>query len=220
VRHIRALGGQTEVEQHAGDGRAPEALPQPPSVQEEAIQIAERLAALVESRRTQQSAANPATRAPGARGGGAVGGVVGARHSGRLLGNLLVTRGFLVEAELDYALARQASAGDPIGEILVDLGLITERDLVELLAEQLRMEVVSLDRIEVDRALLALVPPAEARRRAALPLRRVDGHIEVAIADPSNAAAIAGLMVMLGAPLRLFLATRADIDAAVDRLYG
>ena len=201
--------------------RDPEPLPAPVSAQEEAMRIAERLTALVESRRAESSVTPPVT-APVDAGHPAahVGQVVGARHTGRLLGNLLLTRGFIVESELRYALARQATTGGPIGQILVDLGLITDRDLVELLAEQMRMQVIDVSRVECDRALRNLVPKADARRLAALPLRRVDGQIDVAVADPTDEDAVAELMNRLGAPLRLFLATRADIDAAVDRIYG
>jgi len=175
-----------------------------PSSSDEAVVVAERLSALLER-----------TRA----GAGVEADVIGARHSGRLLGNLLLTRAYIVEAELQYALERQAAIGGALGEILVDLGLITERDLVHLLAEQLRMEVVDPARIEGDPATLALLPKSEAQRRAALPFRRVDQHIEVAMANPTDGEAVAELMRLLGGPLRLFLATRADIDAAVERLY-
>ena len=44
--------------------------------------------------------------------------------------------------------------------------------------------------------------------------------MDVAIADPTDDDTVAELMGILGAPLRLFLATRADIDAAVDRYYS
>jgi len=217
LRRIRALGGQTDDDPSAAPARGP-APPDPASASPtEAQLIEERLAALVESRRAK---AGPAPRTGASGTGEAVGGIVGARHSGRLLGNLLVTRGFIVETELNYALTRQATTGDPIGRILVDLGLITDRDLVELLAEQLRMQVVDLSRLRGDRVLLSLLSQAEARRRAALPLRRVDGLIEVALAEPTDDHAVTELMHILGAPLRLFLATRADIDAAVDRFYS
>jgi hypothetical protein len=218
VQRIEDPGGQTDGDEVSAISRVPEALPPALSREEEAILIAERLTALVESRRRSveparvaRARADPAPTGPG---------VVGARHSGRLLGNLLVTRGFIVEAELRYALARQATTGGPIGQILVDLGLITDRDLVELLAEQLRMHVIDLSRVEADRETLARLPKHDARRLAALPLRRVDGHIDVAVADPSDEDSVNELMARLGAPLRLLLATRADIDAAVDRLYG
>ncbi len=63
------------------------------------------------------------------------------------------------------------------------------------------------------------MPRVEAQTRAALPLRRANGLIEVAVVDPTDEHGVAELMQMLGTPVRLFLATRADIDAAVERLY-
>jgi hypothetical protein len=121
---------------------------------------------------------------------------------------------------LQYALARQASSGGPIGQILVDLGLITERDLLELLAEQLRMHLIDVARVDADRETLSLIPKETARRLAALPLRRVNGQIELAVADPTDEDAVGELTRLLGTSLRLFLASRADIEAAVDRLYA
>jgi len=203
VRRIRDLGGQTETDPSLPSPRAPESFPRPASREAEARLIAERLAALVESRR-----ARPVAR------------VVGARHSGRLLGNLLLTRGFLVESELNYALARQATTGEPIGQVLVDLGLITDRDLVELLAEQLRVEVVDLRRIECDRALAFRLPQHVARRLGALPVRRVGEQIDVVMADPTDDDAVGELTERLGGSLRLLLAPRAEIDSTIDRLYG
>jgi hypothetical protein len=177
---------------------------------EEAVLVAERLSALLERRRAESSSTTAGTSAT----------VIGARHSGRLLGNLLLARAYLVETELEYALRRQAETGGALGEILVELGLITERDLVELLAEQLRMELVDPARIKGDPALLARVPREDARRRAAVPWRRADGHVDVVMADPTDDDAVGKLMTALGEPLRLYLATRADIERAVERLYG
>jgi hypothetical protein len=145
--------------------------------------------------------------------------VEGARHTGRLLGNLLLTRGFIVESELQYALSLQAQSGHLIGEILIELGLITEDDLVELLAEQRRMQVLDPVRVVCDPDLLARLPKADAHRLGALAFRVADGRIHVVIADPSNGNAIAELMNLLDGRLRLFLATRAAIDAAIDRVY-
>jgi hypothetical protein len=164
----------------------------------------------------------PAPAPPTARpetGGTTDAGVEGARHSGRLLGNLLVTRGFVLESELQYALSLQAQSGHPIGQILIELGLITERDLVELLAEQRRMQVMDPARVVCDDDMLARLPKADAHRLCALPIRITDGKIDVVISDPSNGNAVAELMNLLGGRLRLFLATRAAIDAAIDRVY-
>jgi hypothetical protein len=209
LRRKRAPGGQTDIDRSPAVARAPKPFRPPPSPlharEEEARLIAARLAALVESRR--------------ARPGTVAGRVAGARHSGRLLGNLLLTRGFLVEPELNYALARQAATGAPLGEVLVELGFIGEHDLVELLAEQLRVEVVDLKRVECDRSVARRLPAYVARRLGALPLRRAGERIDVVMADPTDDEAVGALTERLGSPLRLLLAPRADIDAAIDRLY-
>ena len=60
--------------------------------------------------------------------------VVGPRHTGRRLGALLVTRGYIMEDELERALAVQERTGERLGEVLLRLNFIGERDLTELLA--------------------------------------------------------------------------------------
>jgi hypothetical protein len=235
VRRNRAAGDQIDRERTVTDQpRPPAALTPSPNREEEARLIAERLAALVASRRAEvaQSKPDPApVVAPAAVAAPAMAqpaapaaaptdtAVPGTRHSGRLLGNLLVTRGFVTETELQYALSLQAESGSPIGQILVELGLITENDLVELLAEQRRMQVMDPAKVVCDAELLARLPRADAHRLGALPVRIAGGQIDVVIADPSNGNAIAELMNLLGGRLRLFLATRPAIDDAIERVY-
>jgi len=72
------------------------------------------------------------------------------RHSGRLLGMLLVTRGYLVQSELEYALAWQERSGRRLGQVVVDLGLVREEEIVELLAEQHRLDVLDPAKIVIE----------------------------------------------------------------------
>ena len=198
----------------AGDHRNTRELGTPAGVaQAEAAQIAEQLEALVARQRSARSAAvAPEETVRGLR--------EGPRHSGRLLGNLLVTRGFIVQSELDYALTVQSQRGGLLGQILVDLGLIGEQTLVDLLAEQLRMRVVDLSRIELDATLRTLVPEHDARRLRAVPIRRRRERIDIAVADPTDGDAARWIAQQVHAPVRLLLTTKSDLDAALDRLYG
>src|SRR5262245_49177157 len=93
----------------------------------------------------------------------------GPRHSGRLLGNLLVLRGHVVASELQSILEYQASSGKRLGEIAVELGFISDRVLAELLAEQLRLPVVDLTRITIDPAVACSIPYQEALAMGAIP---------------------------------------------------
>ena len=131
----------------------------------------------------------------------------------------MLTRGFIVEGELQYTLQRQASTGGPIGEILVDLGLITERDLLELLAEQLRMEVVDR-RASMPTGTLSLIP--KTGPRSASPRCRCGAStVRSRSRWPTRPTAKRSgeLTRLLGSRCACSWRTRADIEAAVERLY-
>ena len=146
--------------------------------------------------------------------------VVGARHTGRLLGTCSSPA---VHRRVGAAATpwppgddRRADRPDPRRSRPDH-----RPDLVELLAEQLRMQVIDLARVECDRDAVATC--CRRPTPGAWPRCRCAGST-VRSTSPSptrpTTTAVAELMNRLGAPLRLFLATRADIDAAVDRIYG
>jgi hypothetical protein len=190
---------------------------------EEAERVAQRLEELVNARRAEIRAPAPSARS--ARAGITTGPmpltpVVGARHSGRLLGSLLVDRGFLTSDEIQYALAIQHGSARPLGQILVELGLLDERVLLELLAEQLRMETIDLRRTPIDRATCVLLPERDARRLCAVPVSRTGRQIDVAIANPTNNVVVRELVETLCAPVRLLLASRSEIEATIDHFHS
>jgi hypothetical protein len=130
-----------------------------------------------------------------------------ARHSGRLLGDLLIARGYMVAAELDYALKRQAATGGRLGEIVVSLGFVKEDVVVELLAEQYRIEVLDTTRVSLDRAVARLLSEPRATRLSAVPMRRTSRGILIAIADPALPHLTEELALLLNAPIELHLTT-------------
>jgi MSHA biogenesis protein MshE len=142
------------------------------------------------------------------------------RHSGRLLGNLLVTRGLIAGRDLERALARQSDEGGRLGDIVVELGYITEQALLELLAEQLRMDVLDVNRMQLDPEIAVRLHEEDARRLAAVPLRRVDASIEVAVAEPTRPDLVRQLTHLLQAPVCLYLTTQAVIDELIDNVLG
>jgi hypothetical protein len=142
-----------------------------------------------------------------------------ARHSGRLLGDLLIARGNLVAAELEYALARQAATGRRLGEIVVDLGLVPEAVVVELLAEQYRIEVLDVTRARLDREVALLLSEPRAFSLSAVPIRRTASGIAIAIADPARPNLIEELTQLLGGEIRLYLTTQAVVERLIDSVH-
>jgi type IV pilus assembly protein PilB len=135
-----------------------------------------------------------------------------------LLGQVLVSRGVVTEAQLAAALEAQKGSGNRLGEVLVDIGALDERGLVDALADFFEMPVTDLRRDTPDRKALALVPEAMARENLAIPIRVDDDGLHVAVAQPSD-----DIRLLLGGTsgrtVRLSLAPVTDIRWAIDRSY-
>ena len=140
-------------------------------------------------------------------------------HSGRLLGSLLVTRGYIVESELRFVLARQAAAGGRLGELVVELGLVQERAVVELLAEQFRIGVFDATRTSLEPAIACRLPEADARRLEAVPFREQAASIAVAVSDPTRPDLVTDLTQLLHSPVHLCLTTRMGIARLIDEAH-
>ena len=134
------------------------------------------------------------------------------------LGRLLLDAGVIDQDTLNKALALQRESNDPIGRVLVEEGLVAERDLVQVLAKNIGMEFVDLEETTIDPAASSLLPEALANRYAAIPIRFEDDKLVVAMADPGNVLAIDDIRALGGVEIITMVATRSDVEAAIRRM--
>ncbi|MCU1456107.1 MAG: type secretory pathway, ATPase PulE/Tfp pilus assembly pathway, ATPase PilB [Actinomycetia bacterium] len=135
------------------------------------------------------------------------------------LGALLQQEGLLTQARLDAALAEQRATGKPLGRILIEAGVISESDLVRMLARQVGLDFVDLGEASVDPSVATLIPEALARRYQALPIQWDEGRLVVAMADPSNVFAVDDIRALTGADIRTVVATAGQLEATIDRFH-
>ncbi len=136
----------------------------------------------------------------------------------RFLGEILIDAKLLTREQLDDALLKQRVSGKRLGTLLVELGAVDERDLATALGEHFGVAVIDLRRRAPEPAAVALLPETTARSLLALPLRLVDGVLEVAVADPSDQL-LTELQATTGTPIALLVASATDIRRAIDRGY-
>jgi type IV pilus assembly protein PilB len=134
-------------------------------------------------------------------------------------GEILVERDLVDAAAVDDALAVQPGSGKRLGELLVEQGALSERDLAAALADQLGMDTVDLSRQAPDPATAALLTEASARSLLAVPLTRADDRVVVAVADPLQPGLVGALVEAVETPLRLVLAPEADLLRTIDTVY-
>ena len=135
------------------------------------------------------------------------------------LGSLLIARGLLNPEQLDDALEEQQRTHRSLGRVLIERGLVTEAGLVSTLATQLGLDYVDLSDHPVDVAASVLISDALARRYQAIPIGWEDGRLVVAMADPSNVFAVDDIRTITGAEVRMVVATRESILAAIDKYH-
>ncbi len=117
----------------------------------------------------------------------------------RSLGQILVDLGVLSPLDLEHALQRQRVTGELLGRVLVDMELVTEQEVVEALGVQLGLERVQLDRFTIPEQVLRTMPAHVARFYQVVPVRiEDDGALTVAMADPLNVPVLADLEHLLG----------------------
>jgi general secretion pathway protein E len=136
------------------------------------------------------------------------------------LGRLLVERGRLDTAGLGRAQRVREASHDPLHLLLPKLGLVSEREVAESLAQLLDLPLAG----EADYPDLPL--PDERisvnflKEARILPLADTADGLTVAMADPLDRYTIGAMQLFAGKPVLPWVGVPADIEAALERLFG
>jgi type IV pilus assembly protein PilB len=141
---------------------------------------------------------------------------------GRTVGEILVEWGLITQQQLDEALdkQRQLKSGKRLGDLLVSMGYITDRDRVRSLGEQWGVSFVDLSDIDIPQGIEQCIPRAVARRFKVFPTSWSDGRITLAMKNPLDIFAIDEIRLITGADVEPVIATEDDILAAINSRYG
>lgn len=138
----------------------------------------------------------------------------------RPLGAILVGDYRIAPEDVESALASQRHSTERIGRILVRMGALSERDLVTALGQQLGVPVVlGLARLTIPEDVLMLVPMRVAERKLVIPVEVVDGHLVLAMADPTDASAVQALEGLAGLSIERAIAPEEDLRRALKVFY-
>lgn len=136
------------------------------------------------------------------------------------IGRMLLELELITSRDLDEALRIQESGGERLGAILVAMGAVTEEALTQALARQLGLPIVDLAHAPVDPECAAMLPGSVARTKLALPYRRDGEAVLVAMTDPLDLALINMVETRTGLRVEPRVASAASIRAALGRIGG
>jgi len=140
----------------------------------------------------------------------------------KFLGQLLVEHGYITQEQLHQALEAQSGlpTAEALGDTLVSMGFISERDKLRCLALQWGVEFVELDSVELQPEFARRIGQELARRYKAIPIGQPNGKVVVAMKDPNDIYAIDHLRLLLGADVEPVLAEEEDILQAISRTFA
>ena len=139
----------------------------------------------------------------------------------RRLGQILVDLGYLTEDQLwDVLEEQKQSPGEVIGQVAIRMGLVTEEQVTESLAEQWGMPMVNLSETNIPPKVLELVPQTMAEIYKIMPISQKNDVLTVAMAEPQNVAALDDLRNFLGFEVRGAVSSGQDIETAIARHYS
>ncbi len=139
----------------------------------------------------------------------------------RRLGQILVDLGYLSEDQLwDVLEEQKQSPGEILGQVALKLGLISNEQLTEALAEQWGMPVVNLAETNIPPKVIDLVPSTMAEVYKIMPISMRDGILTVAMGDPQNLAALDDLRNFIGMEVRGAVSSPQAVDQAIQKHYA
>ncbi|MFQ5492429.1 MAG: type II secretion system protein GspE, partial [Phycisphaerae bacterium] len=136
------------------------------------------------------------------------------------LGEILVQRQKITPEQLEEAKAARKGPHDRIERILIERGFVRERDVLEIIGEQLSIPVVDLSSLKIDPELLKLIPSKVVHRYRMIPIGRRNGTIQIATANAFDLYAFDELRMLTGTKIEPVLASEAEIQRVIKQYYG
>lgn len=136
------------------------------------------------------------------------------------LGDLLVEENIVTEEQIEQALSTQKKTGRKLGATLIQLGFLSEKQMLTFLSQQLGVPLVDLNRAEIDATAVQLLPEVHARRLRALVLSQQGNTIRVAMSDPADLSAQEALFSQLQQyQVEMVIASERQLVDSFDRFY-
>ncbi len=135
------------------------------------------------------------------------------------IGEILLERGLINRKQLEEALARQKTQGGLLGQILIEMKVVTEEEIALALTAQYGFPFLPLDNYEIDEEVMKLVPEQVARQYWLIPIDHIGNALTVAMADPSNSHAVEDIETLTSCVVQTFVSTPSDILKAIERYY-
>lgn len=136
------------------------------------------------------------------------------------LGDMLLELGLITEGQLKEALDYQAKEKERLGTTLIKHHYITEGQLIDALRMQLGIDYIDLTRVDISPEMSRFVPKNLAKKMTIVPVRISKDQLYLAMADPLNFMAIEEAQHTSKKKIVPMIASEPAVKRAINILYG
>lgn len=137
------------------------------------------------------------------------------------IGEVLKEYGYINDEQLNVALeAQKANRSKRLGQHLIDLGFVSEYQMLEALSDKLGEPLIELGKIKVDIDAVQTIPKAMAEKYNIIAIDLTDQQLTIVTSDPLNFYGIEDVRLVTGKYLNVCVATKAEVTDAIERYYN
>src|SRR5882757_2130473 len=139
----------------------------------------------------------------------------------RRIGQVLVDMGFITDEQQELLVDEQHEhPGQLLGKVAIDMGLVNEEQLAQALGEQLSLQVTTVSEVHISKDVLTMVTAPMAQMYRIVPIEFDGETLTVAMCDPQNLHVQDELRTFLGFYIKVVVATEPAMNSALERYYG
>lgn len=135
------------------------------------------------------------------------------------IGEILVEAGKVTKEQVEMALEEQKKTKEKIGEILVSKGIITEQEINDAVFNQTGIKSVDLGENVIIKDAYKLIPEKLAKKYKAIPIKKEQMTVTVAMVDPFDIYAVDDIALYTGLKVVPVFGSEKQIEKRLTELY-
>ncbi|MEA2553999.1 MAG: type pilus assembly protein PilB [Fimbriimonadaceae bacterium] len=136
------------------------------------------------------------------------------------MAQFLVQKGYLKPEQLQEAQKVHQQTKQPFDKVLVELGMVGEREVLQAKAQEMGMPFVDLDRTPPESSAINVVPEKYVKLHSVIPVKKQENQLWVAMSNPQNIQAIDDLTMASGCRVIPVIAVPGAIEDAIRKFYS
>ncbi len=136
------------------------------------------------------------------------------------VGRLLLRKKIIHKDDLKKAEVVQKKTNKILPKIFVEMGIVDEQAIIKTIQSEINIDRVYPNKFTVPNELAFLIPREICEKNVLVPLKRSEGILTVAMADPTDYVKVDELKFIASLPIQPVLSTQKEIIEKLGELYN